>query len=484
MKEKKKKLGLSWIVVALIFLFNPNLHLIDPLPDFLGYLFLCLAFSKLADLNEEIANSVSLFRKMIWIDAAKWGALYLTFSMSASAEKNSSVLVWTFVFFTLEMIFLLPAYTKLFYGIVKLGYSYPSSSILETKKKKQSYTDRAKKATLFFVVFKSAFTLLPEFLDLFNNTDSVDVGISRMYRYIGLLRGFSVVLVLIFGLVWLFRMQAYFRRIRHDGELISALGEAYQTKVVPKTGMFVLRRFQYAYFFLILGLILSMDYRFDNILLFPDIYSAIAFFFAFLCLSLNVFTKKRYWIVSSSAYFILSAVSYYFEDKFFSQYSLRDLLKNDMAKELYSTYVSLNVFKVLAFVLMMYCLYRMLNQVILIHTGMSFVQEQTDEHVLSMEKEFHKSLRRPLIWGRIWIVLYGISDICYDIFAPMLSGVYEKGENLPQDVEDSLASVSLYKDYYGALKTVNLLILIVCTIFFIRGLSLILAEIRTKYDLE
>ena len=148
MKNKKEHMGLIWLIPALIFFCNPNLHLLDFLPDFIGYIFLCKALSKLAELNEGIEKAVGLFRKMIWVDLGKWLVLFFTFSMSAAGEQESSLLLWTFVASVVELIVLIPAYTKLFYGITKLGYFYPNTAIFAKVKNRRSATDRAKKRTI------------------------------------------------------------------------------------------------------------------------------------------------------------------------------------------------------------------------------------------------------------------------------------------------------------------------------------------------
>ncbi len=477
MKQKKDFLGLSWIIFALCFLFNPTLHLIDPLPDFIGYIFLCLAFSKLADLNDEIESTVAVFRKMIWVDAAKWLAIFITFTMSASGEKNSSVLLWTFVFATIELIFLLPTYTKLFEGIAKLGYFHSNTAILGRMKKGKSATDRAKRATIIFVCVKAIFTVLPEFADLSNAAYQEDSGFVSLYRYIGLMRGFAILVVLIVGLFWFFRLQQYFYRLRHDHELVLSLSNSYQTNVQPQLGKFVQRRFKISYVFLVLALIFSMDYRLDGITLFPDILSAIAVIFVFLTLSHNISLKKAPWIIASGFYLLTSIVSFVLEQRFFFHYSFTTILKNDTAMMIYSAYVLCNFLKVLAFLLALYLILRALYQIIQIHTGTTLGIEYIDERVVSMEKELHKELRRPVFLAMISAILYGISDICYDIFAPMLSGIYMDGSGV-------FGTFSNIQNHYGWLKTTNILILAICIGLFIRAMSYILLAIREKYMLE
>ena len=60
-KTYSMKKSLFWLIPALCFLFNPNIAVIDVLPDFIGYIFLCLALSEIADLNDDLAEAKTAF---------------------------------------------------------------------------------------------------------------------------------------------------------------------------------------------------------------------------------------------------------------------------------------------------------------------------------------------------------------------------------------------------------------------------------------
>ena len=72
---QKKSIGFGLLSFSLLFFANPNINIIDFLPDFIGYILLCFALSRLADMNESIGEAVSSFRKMIliaWIVYFVW----------------------------------------------------------------------------------------------------------------------------------------------------------------------------------------------------------------------------------------------------------------------------------------------------------------------------------------------------------------------------------------------------------------------------
>lgn len=477
MKNKKECMGLMWLIPAFIFFCNPNLHLIDILPDFIGYIFLCKAFVKLAELNDGIEEAVLLFRKMIWIDLAKWLMVFFTFSMASAGEQESSLLLWTFVFAVIELLVLIPAYTKLFYGITKLGYFYSNTAILGTVKRKKSATDRIKKSTLIFVCCKSIFTVLPEFSVLSKNLYNEDGGLVDLYRYVGLLRGFFMLLIFVIGILWLIRTQFYFFRLRNDQILMSGLAESYQKDVTPKIGGVVQKRFTLAYIFLVASLIFSVDFRIDDILFFPDFLVAIGFLVVFLVLSKIVSFPKAPWIICCIGYFIAAVSSYVIEERFFLQYSYQSIIKNDVAMFLYTSFVICNCMKAITFLSTLFLITRALFQTISTHTGTMIGTERIDERVKMMETELHKELRRPVVIAMIFSVVYTVSDICYDVFAPMLSGIYVKGES----VFGSFVDV---QNHYGWLKTLNIGFWILCLALFAHAMSTILSYIQNKYTLE
>ena len=50
--KNKKRISFTAIAVSFVFLFNPNISIIDFLPDFIGYIILTVALINLADLND------------------------------------------------------------------------------------------------------------------------------------------------------------------------------------------------------------------------------------------------------------------------------------------------------------------------------------------------------------------------------------------------------------------------------------------------
>lgn len=453
-----KALRLGWIALSFIFFWNPNVGVFDFLPDFVGYLCLCIGLSKLADLNESIENALSLFRKMILIDLGKLLAILWIFGLGAPSERNASLLLFTFAFAVGECIVLIPAYGKLFYGMTQLGYFFPNESIFseEGSQKRKSKTDKAGRFTRFFVIFKATLSVLPELAELTNGDYSELATANSLYRYIGIMRLMAFLPVLVVGIVWCVRMVSYFRRIGKDAPLLEGLQEKYRTSVLPKKGLFVRRSFNLAFMLLMVGLILSADFRLENRNMLPDFLCSVALFFALYFLSRHIEIPKAHWIGLCSLHFVLSAIGYVTEWRFFGEYYYSAILRNDEARNAYILVVGFNFLKTLAFVALMWVLVRALHATVLNHTGYVAGRENFGEQEKKMIEDLHREEWRSLLYTFIASVLYGISDICFDLFAPE----------------------------YGFMGLINLIFAAICVIAFFRTMSGIQNGIQTKYMLE
>ncbi|MBQ9085816.1 MAG: hypothetical protein IJY47_01360 [Clostridia bacterium] len=457
-KNKMNTLGLGWLSIAFVFFLNPNISVIDLLPDFIGYLILCRGLSKIADLNESIENAVSLFRKMIFVDLGKWLAILWIFGLSAPTERNSSFLLFTFVFSVVELIVLIPAYNKLFYGITQLAYFFPNESVLDMspKEKKKSKTDKIKQFTLVFIIAKAVFAVLPELADLTNGDYSEFSAQDSLYPYIGVMRLLAFIPVLILGIVWLFRIQHYFRRIRKDIVFVQGLEEKYRTCILPKTGMFVRRSYDLAYILIVIALVLSMDLRLESQNVLPDFLFPIAMFFAFLLLARHTALKKPLWMGCTALYFVMSIIAYAVEFRFFTNFYYGALLRSEEAQIAYVAVLLCNTVKAVLFMCLTWILVRSLYAVVLAHTGYVVGREHFSDNEKKMIGDLHRELWHTLLYAFISAVLYAISDICFDLFAPE----------------------------FGFMGMINLVFGVICVAMFIKSLSAIQNAIRTKYMLE
>ena len=115
-KKNKRNARIPWSAIALafVFFFNPNINIVDPLPDVFGHIILALSLVKLSMVCPALTDARRAFERMILIDGAKILALLWVFGIEVTSERNSSLMLWSFVFGMLEIGFLAPAFVKLY----------------------------------------------------------------------------------------------------------------------------------------------------------------------------------------------------------------------------------------------------------------------------------------------------------------------------------------------------------------------------------
>lgn len=423
--KKRSYINFKAIGLSLVFLLNPNIGVIDFLPDFIGYIILCSLLVKLGDVNDTVAEALNSFKKMIFIDAAKIIAIVWVFGFADGSERTSSILLWTFAFGALEIIFLVPAFIKLFKGITELGYFNENTSILGSKRKNsKNYTDKIRSLTVFFVCFKAVLSFLPEFSDL-SSADSLSQG---MYRYIGLLRGMAFIPVLIVGIAWFIRFVSYFSRISKDTIFIDSLKSIYEERVLPKKGLFAKRRFAVANVLLTVAAVFSFDFRVQEVVAFgveresmnllPDFISAIFLLLFFVMISKCAKISKGLSIALCGVYLAASVLAYVVEWKFFEEYTYSAIYRSVEAMQAYTLVAVCSIASTVLFAIICFMALKALKAVIAEHTGVLSAEEAVNTAALNkMADATRAELEKYLKYCMVAIGIYTVTDICYVVLS-------------------------------------------------------------------
>ena len=401
MSAKKNNISFGLFALAIVFLFNPNLAIIDPLPDFIGYILLSVALTKVTFLSETLYDAKRAFERMVIIDVGKVISIFWIFGMDAISERNTSLLLWSFIFGVLEIAFAIPAFVKLFDGLAYLGNFYPNTSIhggadLKRKRsKKRSYTDSAKIFTVFFVISKAVLSFLPEIASLGESTYDETSRLFNMYRYIGVLRGFCILPIFIVGALWLFTLVRYFVRISKDRELIGALNDAYSQKQLTKCGAFVIKDVKIAGFFMVIAAVFSIDFNLDGINVLPDIIVVIALGISLFYFSKTAKFNKLFSIIT----FVLFAIFTLFEDyvRYYFAYNFyyNAIEKNGKAFAFYLVTVIAVAIEGALLVLIYVAMAKAVRSVVSEHTGYVLGKEIESDaektQILAVQKRLNKN---------------------------------------------------------------------------------------------
>ncbi|MBQ3490400.1 MAG: hypothetical protein IJA86_07410 [Clostridia bacterium] len=292
---------IGYMIVGCIFLCNPFINIIDILPDFIGYLFILKALAELSDLERNIRNARKRFQSALWVSLVKCASVF-----GFMIYDSTWYLILTFTFAVLECMYLIPAFTDLFYGISYLEDRHTNhksrfeatpkfggvfdktefsngTAYFEVFEKKRGdfgaffaeeqvvFGDRrisvglseagfasrfrekivylyesaeARTLSVIFVVVRSLSSVLPE-LTAIAETGSGYVE-SNPIEDFSALRWILILFLAIFsltvGIIWLVRMVRYFDVFRKDREFIDVLQKKYDSEIVPDQALWVKRK--------------------------------------------------------------------------------------------------------------------------------------------------------------------------------------------------------------------------------------------------
>ena len=95
LKHKKmgKYMGLGFAAVSAIFLFNPDVAIIDVLPDFIGYTLLTVALRFVRDISPHFENAWRKFRILAVMTVFKTLSLLWVFGGLTSAQERPMMML-------------------------------------------------------------------------------------------------------------------------------------------------------------------------------------------------------------------------------------------------------------------------------------------------------------------------------------------------------------------------------------------------------
>ena len=225
-RQKKQRSMSFWLVaVGLCFFFNPTISVIDFLPDFIGCLLVFFGLSRVAHVNSVMQEARGKFLKLTAVCAGKDLLVLVVLGSSAANEKATSLLLIAFSAALLFLWFAFSAFRALFdgfYGLAVLGDCAPLYAESKCGKRgaQRSKTERMMRHALFFLVLRECVSVLPEFASLSNSSGDMSPNRINMYEYIGIMRLFAAVVVLIFGIIYLIKIVKYFCLLQKQKELL------------------------------------------------------------------------------------------------------------------------------------------------------------------------------------------------------------------------------------------------------------------------
>lgn len=290
-------MNIKYIIIGLFFLLNPNINIIDILPDFIGCAFIIRGMMKCSSLNYNFKDSYGYFKRLLWLEIAKMPCLILYFII------GSNDMVWylllSFSFGVFEIYFSLMAFSKLFDGIVYSSISPlesseddPLTSPVESQKNKafslpaKGSVDFVRIITFVFLIAKIVLCVLPDLTLLSTGSygEVTESGIVAWADYRDLFTIFAFIITLALGIYWFVMLTKYFRDLQKDADYIPALEHDYEKLIEDDPFSVARKKLYFAFTFFILGAVFCLSLTFDGISYLPRALCGVMF--ALACYSL------------------------------------------------------------------------------------------------------------------------------------------------------------------------------------------------------
>lgn len=377
MKAKcKKNIGVFGLIFGFVFLCNPDIAVFDILPDFIGYAIIVSSLANLSDMFYQFDDAKAGFKKGMYISILKLLSILVIFGVFDYSNRSTGMLLFAFIFAVLEIIFLLPAYKKLFEGFLYAAQRIDSHSVFRcgyndkghnkyvascNKKGKAPViiTTRAYRLAVIFVIVKNIMAVAPELTSLINNSQ---------YRFITLLRGFAALIAFAVGIAFIIRMSRYLKAVKRDDVFICGLKKKYENEVMPKTYIFTCRKICLAISVAIFAIALSVNFYHEEINILPGI-----IFFSLACWFFSIIKSESKasigGIILSSLGIAVSGIEWALSIIFYTNHFVGEVNKMPHA---YREYYTMSAFSVLHTALYVATLVIMLRAIYVLcakHTG-------------------------------------------------------------------------------------------------------------------
>lgn len=275
-----KKLGR--IALGMIFLLNPNITVVDFLPDFIGCALIISGLSQLRDISDSLEDARLNFLRLFWVSLSHIPAFMLMVFISASfLNEKTSILVFSFVYGVIEFILINNALCSTIDGLVYVGERYNGDACFyETKKSgKQLDVSHLRFFTTVFLLVSKGLSIAPNLVYLYDTSlgygDVLTEFAVNPVNFIGPITAICFIPALVVGIVWARRIYRYVRGISRDIEFISRVDEVLSNKAIENTPVYKYRRTSTIVCILVAAFICSFDFYIDEFNIIPDVVTAL-----------------------------------------------------------------------------------------------------------------------------------------------------------------------------------------------------------------
>ncbi len=390
---------LKYIIIALVFWFNPLVSNVDILPDIVGYLLIIKAFSKASYVYTCASELCTSAKKMCIISGVK---IFSVFMISSFDITMSLLLSFSFALF--ELVFGVPFIIKLFETVMYLAS-------LENHYAHANAT-KIKRLTIGAFAARLILAVLPDLTALsLNDALTIDTDITYL-RFRPIFIVFSVLISLIISSVWLIRAIRYFKK-SVDSEVFEKCNGEFSRKMTVNSSLLFAKKNMRAITLAIVGALFVFDFTWEytSVDIFQDFMFPLLAFVAvcYLLMTKACRMNKLFFVLGGALALQLCAdiLEMVANISYFEKYNMQSMLKVSEAEDMYTLVTLSAVFASITAVsscIVVLCLFRSnARQSILAHKSL-FSEIDIDFYL----KEFDRKTKKSLIITSTMSVAMGV----------------------------------------------------------------------------
>ena len=403
---KKTKLGLAWLIPGALILANPVVAFYDFLPDCIGYLLLCVALLRLADLNSSIADALKRFRTLIWISIGGLLMQYYIYNVLAKEPKlnpqeiPTMVLLCAFIMAVPQIYFGLPAWRDLFKGFWELAERHGGQAVFHYGKRNNNLCERMRRAAGVFVVLSTVLSVLPEFAVLTTFEYEVEKLPFDWYQFVWLFRVSAAAILTVLFFVWIMRFIRFIYLFTSDRAMMDSIEARYERDILPQGDMLSMRRLRFGIVFLTIGAALMLNVCIEEQILIPTALCAL-----FACIGVLIFGEdlkgRKTFFLSCGAIGVLSLGELWLNRYYTKYYSYESSGWNPDAYNLFLGLRAMQVAQAFLAAGMFWILLDLFAKFVTERIFEHYEGENTEEISARATARLHKSLGRRILVCRI-----------------------------------------------------------------------------------
>ena len=467
-EKKISRAAYPLAILSLILLCNPNVGMVDILPDFIACFILASLLKPGLDRAPYFAEARRALIRLGWLNVGKIAGLLLVgYSRMNNAFGNDTSVVLITVFAAAELMLGISATIAVFNALFGLGERTSVNATITQNCK--TPVSQLPTLTCVFIGIKAILNAIPSFFLLTRvNDDGIVSTVARGYSFalIG-----SIIVVLLYGIVWCAKITKYVSGIHSEGIFYQSIytlsNDDNEARIRAKHSCEKVKTSLTLFFAATVAL---LDVRFDNVSgidLLPDFIFGVIAIIAILRLRKNLTLNVTRALPFGAAYVILSGLAYVVESSFLYEHGYSALLGGDTEAIYTSVEISatLELLSLIAFAIV---IGRVISDFVYQNTALP----PSDERYSRADKDFHRALKLRTGGLVAMIITVGVMR-CITVFA---NGYVRLVLN-----QQAMATVTSALPWMGALTTAITVVLIIYAYFLISTLK---EEMNLKYGIE